>query len=58
MPPKIHVVVSPSLPAKVQKNLHEYKASMQIFLFLIQTFSNSLIFFFFFIKTSSFDMLI
>ena len=47
MPSKFHVAISPSVPTKVQKNLHEYKASMQIFLFLIQTFSNSLNFFFF-----------
>ena len=39
MPLKIHVTISPSLPAKVQKKLHEDNSPVQIFLFLIVGFS-------------------
>ena len=39
MPLKIHVTISPSLPAKVQKKPHEDNSPVQIFLFLIAGFS-------------------
>ena len=39
MPLKIHVTISPSLPAKVQKKLHEDNSPAQSFLFLIVGFS-------------------
>ena len=45
---KIYVVAtSPSVPANVRKNLHENNLNMQIFLFLKQSFSEFLDYFFF-----------